>query len=102
MTSGSYSDHRGLTLKPLDAGLFITLSRLHAAQLPPGNHTSHKMNFSLQISPRGVDLGQSAVLQSDVIHVSARTTRWRHLPQSISWLIGTKRLTFMLHSEIYG
>lgn len=93
---------------------FITPNRLYAAQLPPANHTSHKVNSSLQISLRGVDLDQSALLHSDVIHVGARTTahtlgrlsqrwsRWRHLPQSISWPIGTKRLAFMFHSEIYG
>lgn len=34
-------------------------------------------------------------------HLSQLWSRWRHLQQSISQLIGTKRLAFMLCPEIY-
>lgn len=34
-------------------------------------------------------------------HLSQHWSRWRHLQQSISQLIGTKRLAFMLCPEIY-
>ncbi len=80
------------------------------------NGKCHIMNFSLQHKIHSITVSSAPIctdlqLPTDVIHWSAcihtlrhlsqPRSRWRHLAQSISQLIGTKRLAFMLYPKIY-
>lgn len=64
-------------------------------------HTSAPIRYTAQKPQLVTDVMHRGACIRTPRHLSQHWSRWRHLLQSISQLIGTKRLAFMLYSDIY-